>query len=190
MGTLYPWINISNNILKPSFLFNIKYLSIKNWKSLTFFIELDIGAYVRNLFLWSWSSIDLDFRGPLTHKLLPPHPQTSILNKLWNSIKSFIIPANFDYQWTFVQMNFNDFTVTENDLVNFYKILSLPAMAMTLNDLVVLGEWCMTIIMVMSNKCFRCQPQTTVLTNQKHNIKIQSVQLNHSVLSTILLWQS
>lgn len=97
----------------------------------------------------------------------PPHPQTSILNKLWNSIKSFIIPANFDYQWTFVQMNFNDFTVTENDLVNFYKILSLPAMAMTLNDLVVLGEWCMTIIMVMSNKCFRCQPQTTVLTNQK-----------------------
>lgn len=45
----------------------------------------------------------------------------------------------------------------------------------------------MTIIMVMSNKCFRCQPQTTVLTNQKHNIKIQSVQLNHSVLSTILL---
>lgn len=120
----------------------------------------------------------------------PPHPQTSILNKLWNSIKSFIIPANFDYQWTFLQMNFNDFTVTENDLVNFYKILSLPAMAMTLNDLVVLGEWCMTIIVVMSNKCFRCQPQTTVLTNQKHNIKIQSVQLNHSVLSTILLWQS
>lgn len=37
-------------------------------------------------------------------------------------------------------MNFNDFTVTENDLVNFYKILSLPAMAMPLNDLVVLGE--------------------------------------------------
>lgn len=39
----------------------------------------------------------------------------------------------------------------------------------------------MTIIMVMSNKCFRCQPQTTVLTNQKHKIKIQSVQLNHSL---------
>lgn len=37
---------------------------------------------------------------------------------------------------------------------------------------------------------FPVSTQTTVLTNQKHNIKIQSVQLNHSVLSTILLWQS
>lgn len=26
--------------------------------------------------------------------------------------------------------------------------------------------------------------------DQKHKIKIQSVKLNHSVLSTILLWQS
>lgn len=51
-----------------------------------------------NLILWSWSLISLDFRGP-------PHPQTSILNKLWNSINSFIIQANFDYQWTFVPMN-------------------------------------------------------------------------------------
>lgn len=53
-------------------------------------------------------------------------------------------------------MNFNDFIVIENDLVNFYKIFFLFVMVMILNDLVVLGEWCMIIIMVMFNKCFWC----------------------------------
>lgn len=182
MGTLYPWINISNNILKVFFIQHKVFIH-KKLKIPHIFQIVRYWCICKKSFPVVMKLNLLGFQGP-------PHPQTSILNKLWNSIKSFIIQANFDYQWTFVQMNFNDFTVTENDLVNFYKILSLPAMAMTLNDLVVLGEWCMTIIMVMSNKCFRCQPQTTVLTNQKHNIKIQSVQLNHSVLSTILLWQS
>lgn len=124
----------------------------------------------------------LDFRGP-------PHSQTSILNKLWNSINSFIIQANFDYQWTFVPMNFNDFTVTESDLVNLYKILSLPARLVYGHDI----EWFSCTRRVMyDNNHGNVQQVFPVSTpnDQKHKIKIQSVKLNHSVLSTILLWQS
>lgn len=82
-------------------------------------------------------------------------------------------------------MNFNDFTVTESDLVNLYKILSLPARLVYGHDI----EWFSCTRRVMyDNNHGNVQQVFPVSTpnDQKH----KSVKLNHSVLSTILLWQS